>query len=476
MLSLQRAHRPLRRTFSTSTSRSSPTRTQRLAEWSAGLRYEHLPPAVVGKTKDFFLDWYACAIGGRHHPAVTAIDEFAAEMGPKEGPSELVHRSATTSAAFAALVNGAASHVVEQDDLHNSSMVHPATVVFPAALAVAQSTGASGRDLITASVAGYDVACRIGSYLGPRHYAKFHTTATAGVYGAAAAAAHLLKLDASQTLSAIGTAGTQAAGLWQFLVDATHGKQVHTAKAGFDGVLAAYTAKAGLLGTADVLEGVNGMGGSMVPGETTPSALNSDLGAAYSISDSSFKWHASCRHTHGSADGLLHIMNEYNLTAADIERVDCHVYAAALDVLGRTVGAPQTIHQSKFSMGFVLAVAAHKGRATVLDFTDQALSDPQLDSFRQKVNMVLDPAIEAVFPEKWQARVVVTTKSGQVIEQFVESAKGDPDQTLTQAELEEKSRRIAEYAGVRDMAALEKTFARVWRLENETDLTGFSIV
>ncbi|KAL1891982.1 hypothetical protein Sste5346_007326 [Sporothrix stenoceras] len=474
-------HRPLRRPaayFSArlASSSSSPTRTQKLAAWSAGLRYDDLPPVVVQKTKDFFLDWYACAIGGRHHAAVQAIDTFAKEMGPTSGSAELLHRPGGTSAAFAALVNGGASHVVEQDDLHNSSMVHPATVVFPAALAVAQATGANGKDLITASVAGYDVACRIGAFLGPSHYAKFHTTATAGIYGAAAASAHLLKLDAAQTLSALGTAGTQAAGLWQFLVDATHGKQVHTAKAGFDGVLAAYTAKAGLLGTADVLEGVNGMAVSMVPGKSTPEALDNNLGGEYSITESSFKWHASCRHTHGSADGLLQLMKEHNLSAADIEKVNCHVYAAALDVLGRTVGAPQTIHQSKFSMGFVLAVVAHRGRATVLDFTEEALSDAELDAFRQRVNMILDPEIEAVFPEKWQARVVVTTKSGQVYEQFVESAKGDPDQSLTQEELEEKSQRIAEYAGVKDMAALEKTFARVWKLENETDLTGFTIV
>lgn len=477
-------HRPLRRCaayFSVSSRLSSgstsPSRTEQLAAWSAGLRYEHLPPAVVAKTKDFFLDWYACAIGGRHHLAVQAIDAFAREMGPGEGPSELLHRPGRTSAAFAALVNGAASHVVEQDDLHNSSMVHPATVVFPAALAVVQATGgATGKDLITASVAGYDVACRIGAFLGPSHYAKFHTTATAGVYGAAAAAARVLRLDAAQTLSALGTAGTQAAGLWQFLVDATHGKQVHTAKAGFDGVLAAYAARAGLLGTADVLEGVNGMAAAMVPGKASPDALTAGLGAAYSITQSSFKWHASCRHTHGSADGLLKIMCDNGLSAGDIERVDCHVYAAALDVLGRTVGRPQTIHQSKFSMGFVLAVAAHRGRATVLDFTEAALSDPELDAFRERVHMVLDEDIEAAFPEMWQARVVVTTKSGEVYEQFVASAKGDPDQHLTQAELEEKARRIAEYAGVRDRDALERTFARVWRLEDEADLTGFSIL
>ncbi|CAK7231751.1 hypothetical protein SBRCBS47491_008038 [Sporothrix bragantina] len=473
------------RRFGSPPSPPSPSRTQQLASWAATLRYNDLPPAVVEKTKDFFLDWYACAIGGRHHPAVRAIDAFARDQGPSvssvsaSGGSELLHAPAganCTSAAFAALVNGAASHVVEQDDLHNSSMVHPATVVFPAALAVAQATpGANGKDLITACVAGYDVACRIGEFLGPTHYAKFHTTATAGVYGATAAASHLLKLDSTQMLSAIGTAGTQAAGLWQFLVDATHSKQVHTAKASFDGVFSAYATRAGLLGTADVLEGTSGMAAAMVPGNPNPKALTKNLGQDYSILHSSFKWHASCRHTHGSADGLLQIMNDHNLGAGDIASVTCHVYKAAIDVLGRTV-IPETVHQSKFSMGFVLAVVAKYGRATVLDFTEAALEDPALQDFQKRVTMVLDDDIEAAFPVDWQARVVVTTKDGRRLEQFVATAKGDPALHLTRNELEEKARRIAEYAEIRDMAALEATFARVWQLEEAQDLMGFSIV
>ncbi|CAK7245812.1 MAG: hypothetical protein STHCBS139747_007412 [Sporothrix thermara] len=470
-----------------SSSPSALPRTQRLASWAATLRYDDLPPAVVEKTKDFFLDWYACAIGGRHHPAVRAIDAFAREQGPLLGgdvhnSSELLHVPAganRTSAAFAALVNGAASHVIEQDDLHNSSMVHPATVVFPAALAVAQATsGADGKDLITACVAGYDVACRIGAFLGPTHYAKFHTTATAGVFGAATAAAHLLKLDAVQMLSALGTAGTQAAGLWQFLLDATHGKQVHTAKAGFDGVFAAYAARAGLRGTADVLEGASGMAAAMVSGQSRPEALTHNLGRdnSYSILHSSFKWHASCRHTHGSADGLLQIMQDHALTADDIARVTCYVYRAAVDVLGRTPAVPETVHQSKFSMGFVLAIAATHGQATVLDFTEAALQDPALRAFQQRVHMVLDEAINAAFPSAWQARVAVTTTDGRTFEQFVATAKGDPGQHLTRDEIEAKARHIAEYAGIGDRAALEATFARVWRLEEAIDLSGFAIV
>ena len=129
------------------------------------------------------------------------------------------------------MVNAAASHVAEQDDLHNSSVFHPATVVFPPALAVAQALGRSGRELIAASVAGYEVGIRVGEFLGRSHYRIFHTTGTAGTLAAAAAVGHLLGLDADRMLHAFGSAGTQAAGLWEFLRDAADSKQLHTAHA-----------------------------------------------------------------------------------------------------------------------------------------------------------------------------------------------------------------------------------------------------
>ncbi|CAK7222016.1 hypothetical protein SBRCBS47491_004724 [Sporothrix bragantina] len=446
---------------------------ERLAAWSSALQYADLPATVVEKTKDFFVDWYACALGGRHHPSVLAITAFAKDMGRvgevgATSGSEILHEPETKiSSAFAALVNGAASHVVEQDDLHNSSMMHPVT------LAVAQDIGADGKAFITACVAGYDVACRVGEFLGPSHYAKFHTTATAGVFGATAAAARLLQLDAAQTLSALGTAGTQAAGLWQFLLDATHSKQVHTAKACFDGVFSAYVARAGLLGPLDILEGASGMATSMVPGKARPEPLVSNLGDAFSIMQSSFKWHASCRHTHASVDALLSIMRQHQLAFGDIKAVVSHTYRAAIEILTRSEGA-ETVHQSKFSMGFVLAVAAKHGRASVLDFTEAALADEDLRAFQKRVCMILDEPIEAAFPAQWQARVDVTTKAGVTYSEFVPIAKGDPGRHLTREELEIKALRIAAYAGVADTQVVKRTMERAWRLEDETSLAEFA--
>src|SRR5687768_4061841 len=152
----------------------SPTRT--LSEFLASIRYDDIPQRVVERTEDLFLDWLASALAGKGARPTVVMEKLAAHMGPQSGPCEIVVSRRKSSALFAALVNGAASHVVEQDDLHNSSVLHPGTVVFPAVLAAAQETGASGREFIAASVAGYECGVRVGEFLGRSHYTVFHTT------------------------------------------------------------------------------------------------------------------------------------------------------------------------------------------------------------------------------------------------------------------------------------------------------------
>src|SRR5215203_2538660 len=183
--------------------------TRELASFLARLRYEDVPDGAVERTKELFLDWLGSALAGKNERPVRILERIAGEMGPSEGPSEVLISRRRTTPLFAALVNGAASHV-EQDDLHNASVFHPATVVFPAALAAAQQTGASGSELIAASVVGYEAGVRVGSYLGRTHYRVFHTTGTAGALAAAAAVSHLLGSNEQTTLHALGSAGTQA--------------------------------------------------------------------------------------------------------------------------------------------------------------------------------------------------------------------------------------------------------------------------
>jgi aconitate decarboxylase len=213
-------------------------------------------------------------------------------------------------------------------------------------------------------------------------------------------------------------------------MDATHSKQVHTGKACFDGIFAAYSARDGLLGPADILEGPKAMGVALVPGDTHPGAIDENLGKDFEVSRSSFKWHASCRHTHPSVDALLSLMKKNDVTFDNIESVATRTYQAALNVLGLS-GRGETVHQSKFSMGFVLAIAAKKGHAMITDFTEDDLNDGSLREFQNRVTMELDSDIDKAFPEKWKGTVIVTCKSGEKFSESVEFAKGDPELPLT---------------------------------------------
>jgi len=198
-----------------------------LATFAAELRFEDIPPEVVRRAEDLLVDWFGSALAGAAGQPVRTIVDFARATGPADGPSEVLIARGRSSPMMAALANGASSHFAEQDDVHNGSVFHPATVVFPAALATAQAVGASGREMLAAAVVGYEVGIRVGEFLGRSHYKVFHTTGTAGTVAAAAAAARVLRLSPEITLHAIGSAGTQAAGLWEFLRDGADSKQLH---------------------------------------------------------------------------------------------------------------------------------------------------------------------------------------------------------------------------------------------------------
>jgi len=436
-----------------------PSRT--LAEFAATLRFEAIPAAVVRRAEDLFLDWLASALAGKDARPVETIARFAERMGPADGPSEILIHRRGSSPLVAATANAASSHFAEQDDVHNGSVFHPAAVVFPPALAVAQALGRSGRDLLLAGVVGYEVGIRVGEFLGRSHYRIFHTTGTAGTLAAAAAVGSLLRLSPQQMLHAFGSAGTQGAGLWEFLRDAADSKQLHTAHAAGAGLAAAYLAQDGLTGAQRVLEGAQGMAAGMST-DAEPARLTDRLGTRWALAETSFKFHASCRHTHPAADALQQLMRTHRLAADAVERVTAQVHQGAIDVLG-PVTDPQTVHQAKFSMGTVLGLVAVEGRAGLVEF-DADYRDPAVVAFRDKVRMVLDPEVDQAYPARWIGKVQVRTTDGRTLEARVDEPKGDPGNTLSRAELEDKALRLAQYRGGASEAEMRSVIARVWSL------------
>jgi len=430
-----------------------------LAAFASALRYEAIPDPVLRRCEDFLLDTLASILAGARSRPVLCIEKFARAMGPADGPSEVLVSRRKTSPFFAAMVNAASAHMVEQDDVHNGSVLHTAAVIFPPVLAVAQALGASGRDLLAACVAGYEVGIRVGEFMGRSHYKIFHTTGTVGTLAAAAAVGNLLRLDPEQMLDAFGSAGTQAAGLWEFLRDAADSKQLHTAKAAANGMMAAYLAQDGFTGARRILEGPQGMAAGMST-DADPARLTDRLGTRWALAETSFKYHASCRHTHPAADALLQVVREHKLEAADIARVVTHVHQGAIDVLG-PVTNPQTVHQSKFSMGTVLALIALRGYAGLNEF-DMGIRDKDVAAFRGKVEMQLDPEVDGAYPARWIGKVTVHTADGRVLHGRVDEPKGDPGNTLSRAELEDKALRLGVYAGEADEAEIRSLIDATW--------------
>ena len=442
--------------------------TQDLAAFLAELNYEQIPGSVLDRTEDLFLDWIGSALASQNARPIPLFERYALRMGPADGKAKILVSGRNTSPYFAALDNGASSHLVEQDDLHNSSVLHPATVVFSAVLAAAQDLNKSGKDLLLASVAGYEAGIRIGEFMGRSHYRIFHTTATVGTLAAAVGVGKLLGLNKEQFIHLLGNAGTQAAGLWEFLRDAADSKQLHTAKAAADGLLAAYMTEDGLTGARNILEGDQGMAAGMST-DANPACLSDRLGTRWALVETSFKFHASCRHTHPAADALLHLMQREGLSHEQIANVVTRVHQGAIDVLGRVV-KPTTVHQAKFSMGAVLGLIAVHGSAQLIEFRDLALTDPAVDAFREKVSMELDPEVDAAYPGRWLGRVIVTTTDGRTLSAAIDEPKGDPGNTLSRGELEAKFQRLLAFSGARTEAQGNALIARVWALRDALSL------
>lgn len=443
--------------------------TRTLAAFLAELSYNQLPDAVLARTEDLFLDWLGSALASQGAHPIPLFERYAAKMGPADGSASILVNEQRSSPYFAALVNAASSHLVEQDDLHNSSVLHPATVVFPAALAAAQDLGKSGQELLLASVAGYEAGIRIGEFLGRSHYRIFHTTATVGTLAAAVAVGKLMDFDEEAFINLLGSAGTQAAGLWEFLRDAADSKQLHTAKAAADGLLAAYLTADGLTGARNILEGEQGMAAGM-SSDARPECLSDRLSSRWALLETSFKFHASCRHTHPAADALLALMQREGLQHDQIERVITRVHQGAIDVLGR-VSVAQTVHQAKFSMGTVLGLIAVHGKAGLTEFDQYALSDARVAAFRDKVTMQLDAEVDGAYPQRWLGRVDVLSIDGRILHAAIDSPKGDPDNTLSRDELEDKFRRLLAYAGVHGADQAATLIERVWNLRNTPNLS-----
>lgn len=414
---------------------------------AAVLRFQsaEIPDLVMTAAETALLDWVGCAIGGAGSDLACALADHLAQDGCGSGAATaLLPGLPAASVRDAALVNGAVSHVLELDDIYTPALYHPGVCVIPAALAAAQSVGASGDRFLRAVLAGYEVSNRLGAAINPQHYRFWHTTGTVGTIGAAVAAAVALNLREDQSVWAIGNAATMAAGLKQAFASDGMTKPLHAGRAAEGGVAAALMARVGVTGATNMISGPTGLVAAMGDSADTASAM-SDLFEDWTITRPTLKRFASCGHTFAAVDGALELCAKHGIEAGNVAQVEVQTYAAAIAAAGITT--PRTAFEARFSITFCVA-AAISGR----DLSDPsmfgvAVKDADVQSLTARITVAPRPAFDASFPALRGAAVRIITHDGADVKTEIATRKGAPENLLESSEVRAKAARLIARGG-----------------------------
>src|SRR3974390_1862157 len=403
--------------------------TASLAAYVATLKFEDIPLEVRERAKALTLDFLGSAIRARRDADSTPslFQTLQALALDGRGEATVFGDNRTWTPAVAALLNGALGHSLDFDDTHADASLHPSAPVVPAGFAIGEMVGASGRDVLTAIVAGYEVCCRLRNALDPpSHYARgFHPTATAGTYGAAAASARLFGLSKEQIVAAFGVAGSQAAGSLQFLVNGGWNKRYQVGAAAMNGVIAATLARNDFVGAVESVEGKHGLLAGYTD-DAHPDKATAGLGKVYETMKIGVKPYPSCRYTHAALDALIAMRREHNLTPDQIRRVEIGLHRNGITLTGdaATKRHPTSVVGGQFSMFFTGAVALDQGRFGWGDY--DRLGDATVDALADKFDVVRDDSLEIGPTHPFAARVRITTDEG-VHERTHDDPSGEPN-------------------------------------------------
>lgn len=416
--------------------------TRQLAELLAITSYDDLPAAAIEEAHRATLDWLGSALAGALEPPARLAQQVARGLGTSTEAT--IFAAGRGSAAAAALANGVASHILELDDVHKGSTLHAAAPVIPAALAVAEREHADGRAFLLAVTLGYDAALRIGEAVNPSHYRYWHPTGTAATFGAAAAAGSLMQLTATQMRDALGSAGTQAAGLWEFNADGAMSKHLHPGKAAFNGVLAADLARAGFTGATRILEGERGFFRATAAAHDA-TRITDGLGERWKIVENCYKLHSCCGHTHTAIDVALGMRVERGWRAQEaldaVERIEIQTYGPGYDIIKEA--NPRTPYQAKFSIAYCVAVALLEGNVGLEQFTPDRFSPDGVTgrataALLRRTGVSVHDDLTARYPVRWPARVVVALRDGTELRGASDYPRGNPENPVPTRTLEEK--------------------------------------
>ena len=441
--------------------------TQTLARYLAAANPADLPQSARKEAHRGFLNWVGCTLGGARHPA--ARNAFTA-LSPFAGPAHasLLGRPERTDAPLAALVNGIASHVLDFDDTHLATVIHPMGPVASAALALAEARGGvSGTDFVTALILGVEAECRIGLSVFPEHYDRgWHITGTAGVFGAAAAAGRLLGLDAPRMAHALGLAATQPVGLR--VMFGSMAKSFHPGRAAQNGLQSALLAEAGFTAAEDAIEGRRGWA-EILSTRFDPARITAALGTSFAVSANTYKPFACGIVIHPVIDACLRLRAAHTVLAPlgpdQIASVELFVHPLVLELTGKT--APATGLEAKFSVFHAAAVALVRGGGGEAEFSDEAARDSRVIALRARVHATIDPALA---PDA--ARVTLLLADGTRRSETVDHAVGSLLRPMSDEALAEKLRALA--GEILPAPRIEALIDLCWRIESLPDVSAIA--
>jgi 2-methylcitrate dehydratase PrpD len=417
--------------------------TRDLAAFASRLEFEDIPAVVLERIKDCALDSIGCCLHGVTLPWTRKVQEMVLAEGAAPAAS-IFGGGGRTSVSQAVLVNSTAGHAFELDDIHKESIVHPGSLALPVAIALAESAGdVSGRDLITAMVAGYEVGTRVGNAATMSLFLRgFHPQGTSGVFVAAATAGRMLGLDPGEMQHALGIVGSQAGGLMAAQEGAMV-KRFHCGRAAQSGVYSALLAGRGFTGITNVLEAPYGGYLSSLSDKPVPAKLTAGLGSVWETANVGYKPHAAVTSIHTALDALADLMRENKLAADDIARVEAglshmtHVHCA-------WKYEAQGVTAAQMNLYYGLAVIALDGAAFVDQYREERLRDPRILDFIARIHARVDPEIEAMGPAfRHAARLKVETRDRRTYTREILHRRGSPENPLKPGDIEHKFRNVA---------------------------------
>lgn len=407
------------------------------------------------------LDWLACVAGGSASD-IAMIYRSQLDLAPT-GCTALWQGSSGFENALA--YNAALGNVLEMDDVHRRSILHPGPVVIPAALAVAEQQGSSLQQLLDAIILGYEVTIRIGSAIGRSHYRFYHNTSTCGAFGAAMAAGVLWQLTTAQLVAALGNAGSRTGGLWQMRHEGVHTKQWHNAEAAKSGVAASRLAKAGMTGPVAILEGPQGLFAAMSDDAVPEHVLSPAPG--WLLHDCTFKPWPACRHAHPALDVISSVLTQQPLHPDEVQAVLIETYQDALTFCDKPT--PGTAAEARFSIQHAVAARIVWGEPELWHYQPEHLAEPAVAALRGRIQLQVAEAFELAYPMHFGARCQLTLASGASLQCQLNDTLGDPERPLSTGQLVAKARRLFAAAGLSE-ARIERLTAMRWASEADVSI------